>query len=146
MTMRGLLILLLAAGCGDDDSSAADAPPGAIDASADAVPGTADARPPGPGQTGTPCALDDDCVDPNTFCLLDANGSGWDTFPGGYCTIQFCAFGEACGEGGKCAPLPGYGPHCFVECTTNGDCREAEGYTCQQSMFIAESLCMPPPG
>jgi hypothetical protein len=141
--------------CGDDDALPGDSGTGdanGIDAGrTDSGPGPdarsvdaasrADARS-ATGETGEPCATEADCVAPNTVCLLEAEGSGWDVFPDGHCTLTPCTFGEACGMGGICAPLPGHGPHCFVACERDGDCRA--GYTCQESTFVTGSLCLPP--
>ncbi len=164
--MRLVSILVLLTACGDDsapsdaggldaggrdaatlDSSALDAPT-SDSPLADAPPPTDGSTADGnaaPGATGSPCTSDDDCVEPNTLCLEAAAGSGWDAFPGGYCTHMGCTFGAACGTGGTCAPLPMYGPHCFVTCTGDSECRTAEGYTCQMSTFIDARLCLPPP-
>ena len=156
-----LMLLVVAVGCGDDgvlaDSGAADG--GLLDARALDAPladaPSEDAPPPDApvadappaldaavGRTGDRCTDDSDCSAPNTLCLETAPGSGWETFPGGYCTFLGCTFGEPCGMNGTCGPLPGHGPHCFVECTNDGDCRD--GYTCQDSTFVDASLCLPP--
>lgn len=144
--LRGGLLALAVAACGDrvgDGTSDAGAPePDASPRDAaveDAHPvdaGPADAAP-ATGTTGAPCTEDSDCVEPNTLCLRDG-------FPGGYCTIMFCGtFGDPCGTGGACAPLPGRGPFCFRTCTDDADCREAEGYACEPSAFIDAQLCVP---
>lgn len=57
------------------------------------------------------------------LCLSGALG-----FAGGYCT-RVCTGGGGCGPDAVCGRLQGF-PICFQRCTTNADCRTAQGYVC----------------
>jgi len=57
------------------------------------------------------------------LCLSGALG-----FSRGYCT-RICTGGSSCGADAVCGRLQGF-PICFQRCTSNADCRTAEGYVC----------------
>ena len=48
--------------------------------------------------------------------------------PGGYCTAPCGVTGSACG--GACVENPRAGELCLAKCTSDADCRAAEGYVC----------------
>jgi hypothetical protein len=86
---------------------------------------------PGTSAIGQPCTMHTQCVASagknNPFCFDPIN------YPNGYCS-HFCdptVMGD-CGANAICVPN---GPNaenvCMRTCTTNAQCRTAEGYTCQ---------------
>ncbi len=115
-----------------------------------------DAGPPTPtqpGAVGASCSSDPDCTQPAGGTCRTSLGSAplGITLPGGYCTHE-CTAGagaETCGEGATCFSL-GFGPaFCARTCTSDNDCRQAEGYTCQASPIptgASGMYCLPPIG
>jgi len=84
----------------------------------------------GDGDVGAACASSSDCAT-GLYCEL--------AFPGGYCTAD-CSLGdELCPVGSECWVL-GDGEYyvCLQTCAGAGECREADGYTCD-----ADSTCFP---
>ena len=97
------------------------------------------------GAIGAACSLDTDCAGTNAVCLRTTTSFTWPNWPGGYCSMMGCTFGAACDSRSTCAPLPGMGPYCFVNGTSNDDCRGADGYTCQMHPFSTGQYCLPAP-
>lgn len=67
---------------------------------------------------GDPCGLDQDCE--SLMCLQ---------LPGGYCTKPYCEF-TGCPAGSTCYAFEGGGTACLDDCSGSNECRESEGYTC----------------
>jgi hypothetical protein len=96
---------------------------------------------------GTPCDYDTDCHTEGQYagtCMQPAE------FPGGYCALP-CSVGFTCPLAGMTCrnQPPSTTPwQCFKDCSTDGDCRLAEGYKCcppwgpNQS---AQHVCYPGP-
>ena len=103
--------------------------------------------------TGEPCYLDDDCQ--SGECRFDNDG-GPTGFNGGYClgacilpagynTNTFFAEDayptEQCPGDNVCYPpgslARGSAGVCLKACTTDDDCRAAEGYTCDKTVSLA---------
>ena len=77
---------------------------------------------------GTPCMSTIDCgTDGRAAC----NTAAGDNYPGGYCGMEPCNDVQVCPAGATCVALGGETPGCFASCTTDADCRLAEGYVCQ---------------
>jgi hypothetical protein len=86
---------------------------------------------------GTPCATTTDCgTDPRSAC----NNATGDSYPGGYCFMEPCDDIQVCPPGATCVSIGGETPGCYKSCTSDADCRAAEGYVCQ--LFST----MPPTG
>ncbi len=75
----------------------------------------------GPGGPGQRCASYRDCAG-EAICFPT---------PGGYCAAGGCGPGAACLDGTVCGSLGGFDA-CVKVCGGDGDCRVAEGYSCQQ--------------
>ena len=77
---------------------------------------------------GTPCATTVDCgTDGRSACQTEAG----DNYKGGYCFMEPCDDVHVCPPGATCVSLGGETPGCFKSCTTDDECRKAEGYVCQ---------------
>jgi hypothetical protein len=77
---------------------------------------------------GTPCTSTVDCgSDSRSACQNEAG----DGYPGGYCGMEPCNDLDVCPAGATCVAIGGETPACFKSCTTDDDCRKAEGYVCQ---------------
>lgn len=78
-------------------------------------------------QDGDACTGFYDCG-PSSTCWRDMEN------PGGYCSAYSCTPGTNAGcNGGVCIAFtdgPSTGNVCMDACSTNSDCREAEGYVC----------------
>jgi hypothetical protein len=102
------------------------------------VPGNLDAI------DGAPCTTFGDC-DEHSICLDD----GFE-HPGGQCMQLGCALGNdtTCSSGGDghCSnpDLLGGGTGCLDVCTTNADCREADGYECFDAGGTIDQFCRHP--
>ncbi len=117
------------------------------DAEEDSVEDTT-ADSPSSGIVGDPCGIDGDCtstVGTDPFCLDEVTtGDGTIEFPNGYCSASCTRDGDECGEGAVCERLGGYGSPrmCFKECTDDTDCRDSEGYVCNE-FWSGNSGCTP---
>jgi hypothetical protein len=166
-TLVPVLVLLLSAGCGSSikssgEADATDTPsePGpdiSIDLPpTDAIPdpvtdtGTPDIgvdTAPGEGVVGDPCTDASNCMGVPTggrTCLITVPmGGGYElNFPGGYCSGDCMGPGD-CGPGGDCVDFWGYGV-CLKSCTSDGECRTAEGYVCYSIPYVTtETYCVP---
>ncbi|MGM0575487.1 MAG: putative Ig domain-containing protein [Myxococcota bacterium] len=83
----------------------------------------------GSGEPGGACISHENCA-----------GAAVCTFQGseGYCAIRDCAApGFVCPDGTACTEHPDGGTLCAVMCGGSGDCREDDGYVCQ------EGVCLP---
>ncbi len=139
MTVRGVLggvlgVGLSVAGCGSSTTT-----PPAVDAGTEAAVDVApvvdvvtpvDTGPPAPTGIGLACESEGAPFPPmqgtcrtGQLCLSRALG-----FAGGYCT-RICSGGGNCGADAVCGRLQGF-PVCFQRCTSNADCRTAQGYVC----------------
>ncbi|MEW5743742.1 MAG: L,D-transpeptidase family protein, partial [Myxococcota bacterium] len=67
---------------------------------------------------GAACTAASDCA--NNSCL---------SMTGGYCSKSMCDF-AGCPSGSSCFGIGNGQTQCFKDCTTSGQCRQAEGYTC----------------
>ncbi|MFC1609772.1 hypothetical protein ACFL6C_02330 [Myxococcota bacterium] len=78
---------------------------------------------------GGPCTQDADCEGDPVQCLTEADG-----FPGGFCVLLMCHTVGSCPEGSTCFYLNQEQTEsaCFPDCTTGADCRESEGYVCDE--------------
>jgi hypothetical protein len=97
---------------------------------------------PGTQAIGQPCTQHSDCVaspgvnDP--FCLDETHEFN----PNGYCS-HFCDpnVPSDCGPGALCVPNGPFSANiCMVTCTSDAQCRTAEGYACL-NMGFAEMVC-----
>lgn len=97
--------------------------------------------------TGEPCTSNEDCTGPGANCLtsLTLPVIGAVAFPGGYCSST-CGAGGACGPDGYCLDASAFGgpTGCVLDCETNADCRESEGYICSNFAIMPETFCAPP--
>jgi hypothetical protein len=77
---------------------------------------------------GTACTSTVDCgSDSRSACQNEAG----DGYPGGYCGMEPCNDLDVCPPGATCVAIGGESPACFKACSTDADCRTAEGYVCQ---------------
>ena len=92
---------------------------------------------------GTSCGLDPNgealggCSAGET-CLSPTQG-----FPNGYCA-QDC-LRDACPDGTTCYPLDSTHRYCIQRCSTDADCRRADGYVCIPPRPGAAPTCLPNP-
>lgn len=151
MRSFGLVILGVWAlcGCGDDPRPGPvgdrDAGGGGTDASVAADVGTTSERP-----VGAPCASDAECTDPSDAeCFTESFGSV--SWPGGFCSKACDPDGGdgQCGTSGICVSAGSSGGgssisgmFCTTSCTSDAECRSAEGYRCQ--MLFGFGYCAPP--
>jgi hypothetical protein len=101
------------------------------------------------GEVGDPCTTDGDCglvPSSGVTCLRDIYGAI--TFPGGYCSATDCTSDTDCGTVGECVDFMGYAAYCLRTCTTDGDCRISEGYSCTTvpGSSSGATYCLPPLG
>lgn len=98
----------------------------------------------GTGVVGDPCASDGDCggiPSAEAFCLTSVGG--YISFPGGYCS-SYCTDDGPCGAGAVCVVMYSYGI-CMQPCTSDTECRTAEGYTCNAIPYVTDApYCVPP--
>jgi hypothetical protein len=141
-----LLGLSLALGCGDDRRPGADAG-GGVDAGG--TPG-GDGGATGGAAVGDPCTSAADCALPGAECFTESFGSV--SWPGGFCS-KSCGGEDApeneCGEVAGCASIGSSGGgmgisgmFCSPPCSSDAECRQAEGYRCQ--MLFGFGFCVPP--
>lgn len=101
------------------------------------------------GSVGSACTMDSDCsMLSMPMCEMMVGGGGFGlTFPGGYCTQPCGGTGGAmCPMGSQCFAFGTMGM-CAKTCTSDADCRTAEGYTCMSPPFIGGGpYCLPPMG
>ena len=154
----GPALILSAAGCGGDDSENSPATTPSEDAGADTDPGT-DAEPDAgsetgaetgaeagddggttsPGKIGDGCWVDDDC-EGDAVCWAINEG-----FPGGMCVVEGCTATD-CPDGSSCYSLTSGGSVCLADCQGNDECREEDGYTCDQNACWPGEGTVPPGG
>jgi len=82
---------------------------------------------------GGACAATSGCADG-----LVCRGSA----PGGVCT-RGCGAGVACPSGSRCAALDGGPDVCLATCTTDGECRQGEGWACFDGDDDGAKECRP---
>jgi hypothetical protein len=96
---------------------------------------------------GDRCTGDGDCAgvpSPEATCMSDF--MGYVELPGGYCSAP-CTSGSDCGPLGDCVDFFGYGAYCLRACSTPGECRTAEGYSCSElPAGLGGPYCIPPFG
>ncbi len=102
----------------------------------------------GEGAIGDPCGAPGDCSPPTGLtaeCLTDIGG--FVQFPGGYCTAECTAEGpDPCEPDGVCVNLM-MTSYCLKPCQDISDCREDDGYECDDPMGQAgTTVCVPPIG
>src|SRR5437899_491245 len=72
---------------------------------------------------GHSCAMSG--ADP--ICGTDTNATcndlAQDDFPGGYCSVEPCTSMRQCPLGSSCGRLGGEAPACFLNCTSDAQCR-----------------------
>ena len=159
-----LIVLAVGSGCGsaikatgDAGGDTADDPTAEI--TVDAVPEpTTDPLPepttdigidttPSPGATGDACVEDHECVGvpgEGRFCMnrIEVGGGYYVDFPNGYCSAE-CTGAEECGPGADCVNF-GYLGLCFKRCSSDGECRSAEGYVCYPIPYVTDiPYCVP---
>ncbi|MEC9072984.1 MAG: hypothetical protein VX938_11410, partial [Myxococcota bacterium] len=84
------------------------------------------------GMVGDACDSVVDCNGASAVCL---------SLPGGYCAVEECADGgNACPDGSQCFAFQDGTSYCIETCTTSGECRQSEGYVCDQ-----DGTCWPGP-
>lgn len=98
-----------------------------------------------PGKVGAPCTGDGQCMasGASRTCLSEYVLQPALVLPGGYCTT-LCDVGLMCELGSTCITIPlGFSVvfACMRQCRSNSDCREAEGYTCNQPFTSNTSVC-----
>lgn len=93
-------------------------------------------------KVGDSCTKNSECPGSEPQCATKVSLGFTLTFPGGYCT-QLCS-NSMCPEGSKCLSFASYSS-CLVPCTSNDECRTAEGYTCMAPLF-GSKYCLPPTG
>lgn len=128
------LLMMVAAGCGSDDSGSNNGfdphENTQLDSGTDVL---TDAGPQGSTSMGGPCTSDADCADGR--CVQG------EPFGGGYCTtVDDCQFDTDCPDGSSCLPSD-QGPICANRCSDDSDCRD--GYACQDSLASAYDVCSP---
>ncbi len=85
-------------------------------------------------ETGDSCLLDSECISDNADGICLENDG---LFPNGYCS-QFCdtaggtGVAAGCNAGDVCEFIGGTTNICFKSCTADTDCRDSEGYECDQ--------------
>lgn len=84
---------------------------------------------PGTGETGDPCQVNAEC---RGLCLQYWNG--------GYCSGPCDPADSVCDPGSSCMNL-GIHVSCALDCQTDQDCRDAEGYICDPQLKV----CVFPP-
>lgn len=152
-----LTALLVLAGCDvEDDGGGGGDRDGAVTPGRDGA--TTPTPPPTAGRAlvGEPCSTATDCAEPpRATCFTTVSGGGFVpdmVFPGGYCS-RGCdeSEGDDCGGSGTCATLSSAGgmissmfQFCAKPCTTEADCRNAEGYRCHVVFPGFPGVCVPP--
>lgn len=153
------LLAALALGCGEDvplgtipgSGDAGPRPDGGADAGFDAghdagAPDAGfDAGPPRP--IGAGCEDASQCAGPDAVCLravveLVAGVIRVDFSNGGYCTRRCDDASLTCPAGSACTPDSVVDRWCVDLCSTDADCRVAEGYGCQD--VDGMNVCVPP--
>lgn len=136
-------------GCGDDRRPG---PVGGADGGGAAAPDAAasDGGATAGRPVGAPCASDAECTDPSDAeCFTESFGSV--SWPGGFCSKACDPDGGdgQCGTSGICVSAGSSsggssisGMFCTTSCTSDAECRSAEGYRCQT--FFGFGYCAPP--
>jgi len=129
-----LMMMLTPGGCGDD--TGAPIADGGAEAAVDAAAAT---------QPGAPCASNSACgshLGQPLTCLVMHNGVTWND---GYCALPCDKQAPVCPKGSACEREPIYSAldkaHCFVECTTDQDCRL--GYWCSPASYVCYPKARP---
>lgn len=130
--MKAALVLVALAGCGQTG----------LPVTGDAGPADLRER----ALAGEPCTTTPECPqapDPQykPTCLRFAR------FANGYC-VQPCTRGSGCPSPGMSCRLLPSSTACFKDCTTDADCRTAEGYRCCPPWLDfggPNSVCYPAP-
>jgi hypothetical protein len=159
-----ILPFLVAAGCGSAIKATGDAGSDAggdptpeitvdvgteptTDPSAEPVPDINVDTPPTTGAAGDACVEDHECTGvpgEGRFCMnwIELGGGYGVDFPNGYCSAE-CSGGEECGPGSDCVDF-GYLGLCFKNCSSDGECRGAEGYVCYSIPYVTDiTYCVP---
>ncbi len=109
----------------------------------DVPPDVVDAEVPPGGIVGDGCSSWRDCTgmpSSGADCWFDIMGVA--RFPGGYCTAT-CGAEWECGPEGDCVDAM-FVTLCLRNCTTDGDCRTVEGYSCMDLPFVGGGpYCLP---
>ncbi len=136
----------MTSGCGDDDTGPGeDAASDVTDWDAavpDAAPEDAEQVDGGTtsgGKPGDPCWVDDDCQDGTCWT------AGRHGFPGGYCVVEGCTEGT-CPEGSSCFQFTDGVNRCLPTCGDDSDCRQDEGYVCDDHQTCWPGTGTVPPG
>jgi hypothetical protein len=103
----------------------------------------------GSGNIGDPCTQDSDCG-VNQFCMKESermmfpfpNSTGFGP-PKGYCS-QNCGMAQNCPSGSECYSLGAAAGICLKTCKNNADCRQSDGYNCENEPKSQKDLCFPP--
>jgi len=98
---------------------------------------------------GAPCTGNADCASVGQYMGICLGPPTHASFNGGYCALP-CAHGFGCPWPSlACTTIGGgdLGHDCFLRCTTDGDCRAAEGYACcpATGFGASGSVCRPAP-
>lgn len=124
-----------------DTSEEASIEAGAEAAAEAAADGEADADASAPtGGPGAACWTDDDCEGDAVCWTADEEG-----FPGGYCVIEGCD-ANSCPDGSGCFEFSDGVSRCIPVCETDADCRESEGYVCDEYDTCWIGVGTVPPG
>jgi hypothetical protein len=145
----------LTTGCGEGPADAGPIDAGAPDAStgvdAGADGGPADAGPidaGSPRPIGSSCTADEECAPVGTTAPVCLTSAGTVELPGGYCSASCALFTTtSCGRAASCVRVGDLrSGRCLDRCTTDADCRTAEGYQCRRpdASLTADLVCIPP--
>jgi hypothetical protein len=127
-------------GPGTDAGAIRDAPSSADTAPVDG-PMSLDAPGAMTGGVGAACSSDADCAPIGGTAATCLASLGKFPLPGGYCTIE-CMDGSMCGPDGECLRLAG--SICVRRCSSDDDCRAAEGYRCDRVGAGSPEICVAP--
>jgi len=102
----------------------------------------------GNGAIGDPCTDASDCAAPQSLTADCMTAVAIIQFKNGYCTASCTPPAnndpDPCGAGAICSGFSGQGK-CFKTCSGDEDCRQADGYTCQDpGGAIGQTVCLPP--
>jgi hypothetical protein len=117
-------------GDGDGDPSMDAGPPDSGAPPANEDSGPPPSFTPDPGQVGAPCMNDNECDGFNAACATERNNI---ELPGGYCTHGCLG---VCGANERCTSED----FCVRTCSSDADCRAAEGYECRDQTCTLPGL------